>query len=73
MRQRNTSGTELIFPTIDPPTTIPDGWEIDYPELLPGFEPVSAAAETAAEVPPPPLPLSDLLVVPPPGADSTDA
>lgn len=38
MRQCNTSGSPLDIPSI--PASVPPGGEVDYPELLAGFEPV---------------------------------
>jgi hypothetical protein len=43
--QRNASGSPLTLPTLNPPAEVPSGGEIDYPEPLPGFEPVEPAAE----------------------------
>jgi hypothetical protein len=42
MIQRNVSGHTKVFPLLDPPVTIGPGENLDYPELLPGFEPVEA-------------------------------
>lgn len=40
MRQRNPGPHPLILPTLDPPVEVQEGDEIDFPELLAGFEPV---------------------------------
>lgn len=37
MLQRNTSGSPLILPTLDPPLQVFPGDVIDHPELLAGF------------------------------------
>ena len=38
MRQRNTSGSPLVLPTLDPPVEVLPGDEIDFPDLLAGME-----------------------------------
>lgn len=43
MLQRNASGSPLTLPTLNPPVEVPPGGEIDYPEPLPGFDPVAPA------------------------------
>ena len=45
MLQRNDSGSPLVLPTLIPPAEVPPGGEIDYPEPLAGFEPVSAPVD----------------------------
>lgn len=40
MRQINPGPYPRILPTLDPPREIQEGEEIDYPDLLAGFEPV---------------------------------
>jgi hypothetical protein len=38
VRQRNTSGSPLVLPTLDPPVEVLPGDEIDFPNLLAGME-----------------------------------
>jgi hypothetical protein len=45
VQQRNTSGGDLILPTLTPPVRVPDGAVLEHPEPLAGFEPVDADTE----------------------------
>lgn len=49
MRQRNTSGSPLVLPTLDPPVEVLPGDEIDFPELLAGMEVIDDEQSTVAE------------------------
>jgi hypothetical protein len=49
VRQRNTSGSPLVLPTLDPPVEVLPGDEIDFPELLAGMEVVEHEQSTVAE------------------------
>lgn len=52
MRQRNTSGSPLVLPTLDPPVEVLPGDEIDFPDLLAGMEVVENEQSTKDEVGP---------------------
>jgi len=49
VRQRNTSGSPLVLPTLDPPVEVLPGDEIDFPELLAGMEVIDDEQSTVAE------------------------
>lgn len=50
MRQRNTSGSPLVLPTVDPPVEVLPGDEIDFPHLLAGMESVEDESSDMDEV-----------------------
>lgn len=50
MRQRNTSGSPLVLPTLDPPVEVLPGDEIDFPDLLAGMESLEDAPSDVDEV-----------------------
>lgn len=78
MLQRNTTGSPLTLPTLDPPVEVPPGGQIDHDTLLVGFEPVTAPDATPSSAPaltpdtapdptpPPPVPAP---FTPPPAAE----
>lgn len=49
MLQRNTSGSPLVLPTLNPPVEVLPGDEIDYPEPLAGMEIVDDGQSIVAE------------------------
>ena len=52
MRQRNTSGSPLVLPTLDPPVELLPGDEIDFPHLLAGMESLEGEQSDKDEVEP---------------------
>ena len=68
MRQRNTSGSPLVLPTLDPPVEVLPGDEIDFPDLLAGMEVVENEQSTVAE----PVAVPDMLTGLPPLTEDDD-
>lgn len=68
MRQRNTSGSPLVLPTLDPPVEVLPGDEIDFPDLLAGMEVVEDEQSTVAE----PVAMANMLEGLPPLEEDDD-
>jgi len=68
VRQRNTSGSPLVLPTLDPPVEVLPGDEIDFPDLLAGMEVVEDEQSTVAE----PVAMANMLEGLPPLEEDDD-